>query len=247
MNVIILAAGSSSRMGGKDKILEKLSNSMEVIINTIYKFDCLSQVRNIVLVTRKDILSVVERLIKKYKFTKNIYIVKGGRTRTHSLFLGLDFLKDNLCFQNNEDVSSVDDVYCLVHDGARPLVNGVKIVNCFNDAVKFGAAALGIKVNDTVKRCDDEHIVVETVDRRGLFCIQTPQIFRLDILSEAVLNAQKNALDFTDDCQLIESIGGKVHISSGDLFNIKITTPNDLELVDEILRLRSANLLKNEQ
>lgn len=225
---IILAAGCSSRMKGTDKIFEKLANGKEVIINTIYKFDELEESK-IIVVTRKNVISDFKNLIKKYKFKNQIFVIEGGLTRTQSLFNGFDFVNQNFIL--------TDDSYCLIHDGARPLISKSDILNCLEDAVIYKAAALGVKINNTVKKSDGSGFILKTIDRTDLFSIQTPQIFQAGLLNKAVINARNNNLDFTDDCQLIESIGEKVYISVGSQFNIKITTPQDLLFVNNILKV----------
>lgn len=226
---IILAAGCSSRMRGTDKIFEKLANGKEVIINTIYKFDEIEEESKIIVVTRKNVISDLKNLIKKYNFNNQIFVIEGGLTRTQSLFNGVDFVKQNFIL--------TDDSYCLVHDGARPLISKSDILNCLEDAVIYKAAALGVKINNTVKKSDGNGFILKTIDRTDLFSIQTPQIFQASLLNQAVINARNNNLDFTDDCQLIESIGEKVYISAGSQFNIKITTPQDLLFVNNILKV----------
>lgn len=226
---IILAAGCSSRMRGTDKIFEKLANGKEVIINTIYKFDEIEEESKIIVVTRKNVISDFKNLIKKYKFKNQIFVIEGGLTRTQSLFNGFDFVNQNFIL--------TDDSYCLVHDGARPLISKSDILNCLEDAVIYKAAALGVKINNTVKKSDGNGFILKTIDRTDLFSIQTPQIFQARLLNKAVINARNNNLDFTDDCQLIESIGEKVYISAGSQFNIKITTPQDLLFVNNILKV----------
>lgn len=224
VNVIILAAGSSFRMNGLDKILEKLLNGLEVIINTIYKFDNIELVNSITVVTRSDIIEKVKELISKHHFNNDVCVINGGKTRTQSLFNGYNFIKDKFGLNKSS--------YILIHDGARPLIDKKSILNCLEDALNFGAAAIGLKINDTVKKLNEKRFVVETVDRSNLFYIQTPQVFKMDILDKAIDNAKNKNLDFTDDCQLLEAIGEKVYISEGNIANIKITTQQDLQLIN---------------
>lgn len=227
VNVIILAAGNSSRMNGINKILQKLSNGLEVIINTIYKFDNIQGVLNIIVVVKNNIVDDVNKIIKNYKFRSLVYVIAGGETRTKSLLNGYGFMRSKF---KVEDCS-----YCIIHDGARPLINQRDVLNCLKDAFVYGASAVGVKMIDTVKLVDKNHNVVKTVNRENLFCIQTPQIFKVDILNRAIENAKNKNLDFTDDCQLVEAIGEKVHISDTSKINVKITTQEDLFLVNKLL------------
>ena len=224
VHAIILAAGSSSRMNGVNKIIKKLDNGMEVIATTIAALDEISKIDTITIVTASDLIDNIKQLIDKYHFQKVIDVISGGETRTESLFLG---------FNNIQNLCSEDD-YCLIHDGARPFIRKKFILNCINDAMIYGSAAIGIKAIDTIKRSDINNNIIETVDRNRIFYIQTPQIFKMNILKKAIKNAHEKKLIFTDDCQLLESIGEKVHISMGESSNIKITTQEDLLLANAI-------------
>lgn len=227
---IILAAGNSSRMHGKDKILEKLSNGMEVIINTIYRFDVIDPISKIIVAIKAESVEKLTNLIAKYSFQKDIYIINGGDTRTQSLFLAYDFINSNF------DVLKED--YYLIHDGARPLIFKQDILNCLKLAYQYGAVSLGESATDTVKKVikNEKNIkVIKTLDRNELMFIKTPQIFKVDILDQAIKNAKDNDLEFTDDCQLVEAIGHKVYILEGMGCNIKITNKKDLWLINKIL------------
>lgn len=224
VDVIILAAGSSFRMDGIDKILTKLPNGLEVIINSICKFDNIKFVNSITVVTREGIIEKIKKIVSSHNFNNDVYVIKGGKTRTQSLFLGYSFIKNKFGFNKGS--------YVLIHDGARPLIDEKSILNCLKDVLNFEAVAVGLKINDTVKRLNDKKLVVETIDRNNLFYIQTPQVFKMDILDKAIDNAKSKNLDFTDDCQLIEAIGKEVYISEGNISNIKITTQQDLQLIN---------------
>ncbi|MBR3148689.1 MAG: 2-C-methyl-D-erythritol 4-phosphate cytidylyltransferase, partial [Eubacterium sp.] len=99
----------------------------------------------------------------------------------------------------------------------------------------FGAAAVGVPVKDTIKVIDGDSFVVDTPDRSTLFAVQTPQIFDFKLYKSALSKAEQDRRDFTDDCQLIEYVGGKVKMVTGDYTNIKITTPDDAVLADNII------------
>lgn len=125
--------------------------------------------------------------------------------------------------------------FIAVHDGARPLVDPEHIKKCIRDASVFGGAVLGVPVKDTVKLIDGG-MITDTLDRRKLYSIQTPQIFRRDIYVKGINFAQDNELDFTDDCQLAEAVGAKINLTVSDYKNIKITTPEDISIGEAILR-----------
>ena len=121
-----------------------------------------------------------------------------------------------------------------VHDGARPLVKPEHIEKVIKDASVFGGATLGVPVKDTIKTVDGG-LIVDTPPRSSLYITQTPQIFKRELYFEGIDFALEHGLDFTDDCQLVEAIGGKVAMTVGDYTNIKITTPEDIKLAEVLL------------
>ena len=130
---------------------------------------------------------------------------------------------------------------CNSFHGLR--VNNLKIKtedieNAISVASEMGACAVGVPVKDTIKVIDDDNIVVDTPNRATLFAVQTPQIFKADMYKNALERAEKDGKDFTDDCQLIEYAGGRVKMVSGSYDNIKITTPEDISLAENILMKR---------
>lgn len=129
---------------------------------------------------------------------------------------------------------SRDTSLIAVHDGARPLANPDFIRQCIRDAGVFGGATLAVPVKDTIKQAEGG-IITDTPDRRKLYITQTPQIFKKKLYFEGVNFAGDHDLDFTDDCQLVEAVGGKIHITLSDYRNIKITTPEDMAIAEAIL------------
>ena len=129
---------------------------------------------------------------------------------------------------------SKESQYIAIHDGARPLVKPEHITKVIRDAAVFGAATLGVPVKDTIKVVDDG-LITDTPHRPSLWITQTPQVFRKRLYFEAVDFAEEHGLDFTDDCQLVEAIGGKVYMTVGDYTNIKITTPEDRAIAEVLL------------
>jgi 2-C-methyl-D-erythritol 4-phosphate cytidylyltransferase len=122
--------------------------------------------------------------------------------------------------------------YAVVHDGARPLVTAELIDAALAGARECGAALCGVPVTDTVKRADESGHVHTTVAREGLWLAQTPQAFRLDLLLKAHAAVEG---DITDDAAMIEHLGGPVKLVQGSRLNIKVTTPEDLALVEALL------------
>ncbi len=218
MNVsVILAAGGSSTRFGKDKLIEKINND-EVIIYTLKKFYNILNINEIVIVTAKHLIEIVKDLTKDYK---NVKVIEGSTSRQKSVFNGLkNVLK-------NTD-------YVIIHDGARPLIKEETILKCLNEAYISKAAAVGVKTTDTIKLTDDNLNIIKTIDRKCLYNIQTPQIFKY----ETILECHKKLYDkdFTDDASMLEYLNIPVKIVEGEYSNIKITTKTDLELA-KILQL----------
>ncbi len=223
VSAVIVSAGSSSRMGGVNKQFIEINN-VPVVAHTINAFDKSDLIDEIILVTRECDFDIFATLINKYRFNKISKIVRGGETRQLSVFNGVINTADNCD-------------YIVIHDGARPLVTENVISDTLNAAIEYGAAATGVKVKDTVKKVNSINEIVDTPDREFLRFIQTPQVFSKSLYLDAV-NSVENSKNFTDDCMLIEVYGKTVKFVDGDYENIKITTPEDVELALNYLKRR---------
>ena len=226
VSAVIVSAGNSTRMGGINKQFLEINN-MPVIAHTIKAFDSLDAINEIVVVTRECDIADVVSLIEKYNFKKVSSVVSGGETRQLSVYNGV------INTSHSAD-------YVAIHDGARPLVSDSVIINTLNNAFEFDAAATGVKVKDTVKVVDVNDNIVDTPDRTYMRFIQTPQIFKKSLYIDAV-NTVENSKNFTDDCMLLEAYGKKVKFVDGDYENIKITTPEDVELAENYIKRKGNN------
>lgn len=214
--VIIVAAGSASRMGGVNKILSPLCY-IPVIQRSIAAFEAHPSVKSIIVVTKEDMIADIQKIALKADFLKVTDIVLGGASREESVKCGFDALL------KNEDIKKV-----LVHDGARPLVSFDVIDRVVTATDSFGAAIPAVPVKDTIKKVGAIGKVVETLERENLVNIQTPQGFKCEILKDAFLKANESLDSFTDDSSLVEAAGYSVYTVDGDYKNIKITTPEDM-------------------
>jgi 2-C-methyl-D-erythritol 4-phosphate cytidylyltransferase len=214
---IIVGAGHSERMG-TDKMFLPLADkpilawSTDVCQN--YK-----PITKIVLVLNEKNLKLGHKLISERGWTKVIAICLGGERRQDSVKEGLNKLGE--CN------------WVIIHDGARPFLTSDLLNSGLEAATITGAASAAVPVKDTIKLSNNDGIVVKTLPRDKLWMIQTPQIFRFDIITRAY---EKNSNDVTDDASLIENSNGKVKLYMGSYKNTKITTPDDIVLAEAIAR-----------
>lgn len=223
--VVIVAAGTGSRMNmGINKQFIKLEGK-EIIAYTIEKFYNNSNIEDIVVVVKEDESEFFKKeILDKYNF-KNVKIAYGGKERQDSVYNGLKLL-DEKC-----------DVV-LIHDGARPFVSDKIIDKSIEEAKEHKAIVVGVPVKDTIKVIDNDKNIVDTPNRSVLWAVQTPQTFDYNILIDAYKDAFKNKFYGTDDAMLVERIGYKVKMLEGSYNNIKITMQEDLNIGSQILRVQ---------
>ena len=208
---VIVAAGTASRMGGIDKVMAPLCGE-PMIVHTVRAFQTCDAIREIVVVTRQDLVVPIMDLC--HGFDKVHSVITGGDSRQASVAMGIGALSSKTRL-------------VAVHDGARPLISDQVIDRTVRAAHAFGAAAPAIPVKDTVKEVKGG-LVSCTPDRATLKAAQTPQVFDIDQLKVALAKAQKDGAAVTDDCSAVERMGMSVRIVEGDERNIKVTTPMDL-------------------
>ena len=218
---VIVAAGNGTRMGAqKSKMLLEIDGKT-VIERTVSVFDNMAEIDEIIVVCRECDFEEFSRLLPG----ENITFAIGGETRQQSV---------------KNAVDTIDECdYIVIHDAARPLVREATIIKTLDKAQEMGAAAAGVYVKDTVKLVDDDLNIAGTPNRKYLVSIQTPQIFEFELYKKALEKAQEEGADYTDDCQLIEHIGGKVGVVIGEYDNIKITTKSDIPLAQSLLNAAS--------
>lgn len=216
---ILVAAGLGQRMG-KDKMFLPLAGkpviawSLDVLQNS-------QEVGSIVLVMHKDAVDMGRKLVSHNHWSKVNVICEGGERRQDSVRNGLGLI-------DNCD-------WVLIHDGARPFLTAKLIGDGLKAAVETGAAAAAVEVKDTIKQVDDAGIVRKTLKRNMLRIVQTPQVFRFDLLKKAYDMAGG---EFTDDAGIVERAGYRVKLYHGEYENIKITTPEDMIMAEMIAKAR---------
>lgn len=216
---VIVAAGNASRMGGIDKVMAPLGGE-PMVVRTVRQFQQCDAIREIVIVTREDLIVPIMDLC--HDFDKVKAVVVGGKSRDESVALGMNTLSDKVRL-------------VAVQDAARPFVTWQLIDRVVRAANTYGAAAPAIPVKDTIKVVQGG-IVKNTPDRSTLQAVQTPQVFDFDLLRGALKQAKLDGAAITDDCSAVERLGMSVKIVEGDERNIKITTPLDLKIAELFLQ-----------
>lgn len=222
-SVVIVSAGKGSRMKADiNKQFLKIGDK-EVIAHTIDKFYNNKNIGEIIIVVREDEKEFFqENIINKYGY-ENIKIAFGGKERQDSVYNGLK--------EADEKCEIV-----LIHDGARPFVTNEIIEKSIEGAKEYKSTIVGVPVKDTIKIVDENKDVCDTPNRSRLWSIQTPQVFDYSLIMKAHEKAKNNKYYGTDDSMLMEYLGYDVKVIEGSYNNIKITTPEDLKIAEEILR-----------
>ena len=219
-SAVVAAAGASQRMGGEDKLFAELAG-VPVLARALLALQNSDLIDEIVVVARADSLERVSALCGEHGISKATKVMAGGATRLISVLTGALAVSDKASL-------------LAIHDGARPCVGRDVIEKAVDAAASCHAAAPGIPVTSTVKKVEGG-IVRYTANREGLYEVQTPQVFDVDLIKAALTNSMNNGFDVSDDCLAAELIGAPVCITEGSPENIKITTIADLRLAEAIL------------
>lgn len=231
MNVaIIVAAGRGTRMNDRDVPKQfRMLGDVPLVIHTLRRFEQASMIDHTILVLPAEHQARIDARSREPHLSKLKRIVVGGDTRAESVRNALDSLRD---IEEEPDATNIDIV--AVHDGARPFVAPEEIDSCVRAAREHGAAILCAPVTDTIKQVVDNRVIgtpPRTCMRRAL----TPQCFQVKLLREAYA-AAPHARNATDDSSLVERLGYAVRALNGDPRNIKITTPEDWIIAEEIIK-----------
>ena len=223
ITALIVAGGRGTRMGADRNKVFLTIGGREIIHFTVSAFEWNKNIDEIVIVTGAGDIETCEEIVRNSGFKKVACIIEGGSERQKSVYNGLK--------------KATGDIV-LIHDGARALVTDKEIDAAVEDCIHFGAAAVGVKSKDTLKSADPKGYITGTIDRENTYLIQTPQAFyTADILSMHEM-AAKEGFKATDDCMIAEHYGKRIKISAGSYDNIKLTTPVDMIIAEEILKGR---------
>ncbi len=219
---IVVAGGTGTRMGSEvPKQFIEVSGK-PIIAYTLNALSKCADIRDIIIVTLPEYIVYCKDVVDTFNFCKVKKIVCGGESRSRSVFNGL------------KEVTADCDIVAI-HDGVRPLIDEDTISSCIRAASEYGCAAVGVKMKDTIKVCDNNGFIEGTADREKLWMIQTPQVFKKDIIYSLHKEADVNGVSYTDDCILAESRGYKIKIVEGKYENIKITTPQDIFIMKGLI------------
>jgi 2-C-methyl-D-erythritol 4-phosphate cytidylyltransferase len=220
---IIVAAGTSRRMQGRDKLWTPLAGRI-TLARSIDVFEGSPIIDTIILVLNAERIDDAASLCEQEGWRKIAALIPGGQRRQDSVCAGLDALAtcDPSCR------------WVMIHDGARPLVTPAILEAGLHAARQYQAAIAAVPVQDTIKLVQDGK-VSGTIDRSQLWVIQTPQVFSFPLIHQAH-HSSAAQLDVTDDATLLERLGQPVTVFPGAYTNIKITTQDDLLLAEAFLQ-----------
>lgn len=221
LEAIIPAAGYGKRL--KSKTLKPLLriNKKPLLIHTISALAGLTSIQRIIIAVNPEGLDKFRRALQRYKIKKEVFLVPGGETRRDSV---------NNCLKH----INTHTEFILIHDAVRPFISRELIDKTIQTAIIYRAAVCGVPAKSTLKRITDDYEISETLERKNIWEIQTPQVFEKDALTKAY--KEYGRIEVTDDASLVEKTGIKVKVVMGDYFNIKITTPEDLLFAKAILK-----------
>lgn len=218
---VIVAAGSGQRMGF-DKTLITIADE-PLIRHTVRAFDLCADIREIVIVTAADRETRTMEVLQG--FTKQIRVVRGGKSRQESVLAGLNAVT-NAC------------PWVAIHDGARPLISTDLISRCFAAAREFGGSVAAERLTDTLQRASNDQFCGELVPREDLWRMQTPQVFQRESVRQACQTAADAGIILTDETSAMRRAGHRVFLVENTDWNIKVTLSKDVPVVDFLLRSR---------
>lgn len=225
VTAIIVAAGEGTRMGGSIPKTYLPIAGRPLVLRTLDRVFCSRRIDKVILVVAQKDIPRCESLIEgDPNLSGRVWALQaGGGSRQESVRRGLEKL--------DEDCEIV-----VIHDGARPFISPSLIDRCVEEAYRVGAVVIGLPVKDTIKVVSEQHWVEATPRRDTLREIQTPQVFRKDLIIEAHRLGSRSPFDAPDDATLVEQMGKPIFFVPGERTNIKITVPEDLWLAEALLR-----------
>lgn len=224
---IVLSAGQGKRMGTSVQKQYIELQGKPIIYYTLSVFQKSEIIDDIILVVGKDQLKYVQgEIVRKYHFTKVKTVVEGGHERYASVWQGLKAREYDKYYEN------IQDGYVFIHDGARPFVDEEMLERAYDTVRKYKACVAGVPSKDTIKLINEEQFAVTTPEREYVWAVQTPQVFEKTLIFEAYARLmEEECVHVTDDAMVVEQMMRlPVKLFEGSYENIKITTPEDLDI-----------------
>lgn len=219
---IVPAAGLGRRFGAGTNKTFNVFNGQPLILTTLMIFENIEEISEVIPVFNKKDMEDGLKIIKGSSLTKVKRTALGGKERQDSVFNSLKLI------EGNADI-------VVIHDGVRPLAEESIIRKSIKELSGCDGVIVGVPVKDTIKEVDGS-LVQRTLKREVLWAIQTPQVFNFDVLMNVHKKAMQEKFYFTDDAAVVEKYGGKIKIIMGSYKNIKITTPEDIEIAELFLK-----------
>ena len=225
VSAIIVAAGSSRRMGF-DKLFAPLMGK-PVLWYSLQAFSECDDIDEVLVITKEDRVAEVEQLVSDEELVKVRKVLVGGAERHLSVWNGL------------KAIESHGSEFVAIHDGARPLTTPQLIHDCLEMAREAGSACCASPIPDTVKRATSDNVVAESVERTGLWAMQTPQIFASGLILQAYAALIAKQEMVTNEVSAVQRLGKRIALLKNNDWNFKITFPRDLEMAEHVLTLRA--------
>ncbi|MDI6745247.1 MAG: 2-C-methyl-D-erythritol 4-phosphate cytidylyltransferase [Thermodesulfovibrionales bacterium] len=233
VTAIVPAAGLGKRFGqGGNKPFQALGNK-PLVVWVFEVLESINEIAEIIPVFKRDDMALGCELLERFNFSKVKRIAAGGKERQDSVYSGLSLID-----------RGTDAV--LIHDGVRPLIEKSIVEESIRQLRRVDGVVVGVPLKDTIKavqssrpQVPNEFFVQKTLDRKSLWAIQTPQVFKYSVLMKAYRRAMEERFYSTDDSAIVEKYGGKVKAIIGSYSNIKITTPEDMDIAELLLRKRA--------
>lgn len=222
VSVVLLAGGVGKRMGAAIPKQYLTLSGIPIAVHSLLMFASMPEVREIIIVCEQQFRSLFLDHFANAAVAKSISFAQPGIERQDSVYSGLQAI-------------SANSKLVAIHDSARPLITAIDARRCMHDALQVGAAVLGVAVKPTIKQVDVSGRVVTTLQRAGLWEVQTPQVIRPVLLRQGFQLVQSQNLAVTDDVSIIEALGLPVQVTPGSYTNIKVTTPDDMMVAEGLL------------
>lgn len=220
IELIVAAAGVGKRMGlGYPKQFLEVEGE-PLFLKVLKTAEKIEKIKKIIVVTGKESIEFVKEICKKFEISKNVLVIEGGTERQYSIEKALAHCSNNSII--------------AVQDGVRPFMKYryfKESIDILEKNREIAGVVIGVPLKDTIKKVDKNGYIVETPKRSDYIAVQTPQLFKAEILKKAYLKAKNDDFLGTDDASLVERIGGKIKFLEGDYENIKITTKEDLKFL----------------